>query len=132
MSFDLKRTFTGIREAYRCNALIPFINTWCSFGARMSRLASYEAQVRFLEYLRTILLFVGGIVWIRPTVPFLKTIIMGAKKQFKDIEVSLVDAVELRDILDDVIAEIKTLQPNTDVKVSGKITLQYYVDEDNI
>lgn len=57
---------------------------------------------------------------------------MGAKKQFKDIEVLLVDAVELRDKLDDVIAEIKTLQPNTDVKASGKITLQYYVDENNI
>lgn len=57
---------------------------------------------------------------------------MGAKKQFKDIEVLLVDAVELRDKLDDTIAEIKTLQPNTDVKASGKITLQYYVDEDNI
>ena len=57
---------------------------------------------------------------------------MKAKKQFKDIEVSLVEAIELRDKLDDAIAEIKTLQPNTDVKASGKITLQYYVDEDNI
>ena len=55
---------------------------------------------------------------------------MGAKKQFKDIEVLLVDAVELRDKLDDIIAEIKTLQPNTDIKISGKITLQYYVDEE--
>lgn len=54
---------------------------------------------------------------------------MGAKKQFKDIEVLLVDAVELRDKLDDIIAEIKTLQPNTDIKISGKITLQYYVEE---
>ena len=53
---------------------------------------------------------------------------MKAKKQFKDIEVLLIDAVELRDKLDDIIAEIKTLQPNTDIKVSGKITLQYYVD----
>lgn len=57
---------------------------------------------------------------------------MKAIKQFKDIEVLLVDAVELRDKLDDTIAEIKTLQPNTDIKVSGKITLQYYVDENNI
>lgn len=57
---------------------------------------------------------------------------MGAKKQFKDIEVLLIDTVELRDMLDDIITEIKTLQPNTDVKASGKITLQYYVDEDNI
>ena len=66
-----------------------------------------------------------------PTVPFLKTIIMGASKKFKDIEVLLVDAVELRDKLDDTIAEIKMLQPNTDVKVSGKITLQYYVEKED-
>lgn len=57
---------------------------------------------------------------------------MGASKKFKDIEVLLVDAVELCDKLNDIITEIKTLQPNTDIKVSGKITLQYYVDEDNI
>ena len=56
---------------------------------------------------------------------------MGASKKFKDIEVLLVDAVELRDKLDDTIAEIKMLQPNTDVKVSGKITLQYYVEKED-
>ena len=56
---------------------------------------------------------------------------MGASKKFKDIEVLLVDAVELRDKLDDTIAEIKTLQPNTDIKVSGKITLQYYVEKED-
>lgn len=56
---------------------------------------------------------------------------MGAIKKFKDIEVILVDAVELRDKLDDTIAEIKTLQPNTDIKVSGKITLQYYVEKED-
>ena len=98
----------------------------------MSRLASYEAQVRFLEYLRTVLLFVGGIVWLSPTVPFLKTIIMGAKKQFKDIEVSWNDVSELLEKLTNAITEIQALQPNPDVKASGKITLQYYVDEDNV
>lgn len=54
---------------------------------------------------------------------------MGAKKQFKDIEADLEDAVNFRDKLDDTIAEIKELQPDTEIKVSGKITLQYYVDD---
>lgn len=57
---------------------------------------------------------------------------MGAKKQFKDIEVSWNDVSELLEKLTNTMTEIQTLQPNTDVKASGKITLQYYVDEDNI
>jgi hypothetical protein len=55
---------------------------------------------------------------------------MGAKKQFKDIEVSWDDVDELLEKLTNTITEIRTLQPNTDVKASGKIILQYYVDED--
>ena len=55
---------------------------------------------------------------------------MGAKKQFKDIEVSWNDVSELLEKLTNAITEIQTLQPNTDVKASGKIILQYYVDED--
>jgi hypothetical protein len=54
---------------------------------------------------------------------------MGAKKQFKDIEADLENAVDFRDKLDDAIAEIKELQPDTEIKTSGKITLQYYVDD---
>lgn len=57
---------------------------------------------------------------------------MKAIKQFKDIEVSLIEADEFLEELTNTVADIKTLQPNTDVKASGKITLQYYVDEDNI
>ena len=57
---------------------------------------------------------------------------MGAKKQFRDIEVSWDDVSELLEKLTNTITEIQTLQPNTDVKASGKIILQYYVDEDNI
>ena len=55
---------------------------------------------------------------------------MGAKKQFKDIEVSWTDVSELLEKLTNAITEIQALQPNPDVKASGKITLQYYVDED--
>ena len=55
---------------------------------------------------------------------------MGASKKFKDIEVSWNDVSELLEKLTNAIAEIQALQPNTDVKVSGKITLQYYVDEE--
>lgn len=55
---------------------------------------------------------------------------MGASKKFKDIEVSWNDVSELLEKLTNAIAEIQTLQPNTDVKASSKITLQYYVDED--
>ena len=54
---------------------------------------------------------------------------MGAKKQFKDIEADLDDAIDFRDKLDDTIAEIKELQSDTEIKASGKITLQYYVDD---
>ena len=57
---------------------------------------------------------------------------MGASKKFKDIEVSWNDVSELLEKLTNAITEIQALQPNTDVKASGKITLQYYVDEDNI
>lgn len=57
---------------------------------------------------------------------------MGAKKQFKDIEADLENAIDFQDKLDDTITEIKELQPDTEIKASGKITLQYYVDEDNI
>ena len=57
---------------------------------------------------------------------------MGASKKFKDIEVSWADVSELLEKLTNAITEIQTLQPNIDVKASGKITLQYYVDEDNI
>ena len=57
---------------------------------------------------------------------------MGASKKFKDIEVSWTDVSELLENLTNAITEIQVLQPNTDVKASGKITLQYYVDEDNI
>ena len=56
---------------------------------------------------------------------------MGASKKFKDIEVSWNDVSELLEKLTNAIAEIQTLQPNTDVKASGKITLQYYVDEES-
>ena len=55
---------------------------------------------------------------------------MGAIKKFKDIEVPWNDVSELLEKLTNAITEIKTLQPNTDIKASGKITLQYYVDED--
>ena len=55
---------------------------------------------------------------------------MGASKKFKDIEVSWNDVSELLEKLTNAITEIQALQPNTDVKASGKITLQYYVDED--
>ncbi len=57
---------------------------------------------------------------------------MGASKKFKDIEVSWNDVSELLEKLTNAITEIQALQPNIDVKASGKITLQYYVDEDNI
>jgi hypothetical protein len=57
---------------------------------------------------------------------------MGAKKQFKDIEVSWNDVSELLEKLTNAITEIQALQPNPDIKASGKIILQYYVDEDNI
>ena len=57
---------------------------------------------------------------------------MGASKKFKDIEVSWDDVSEFLEKFTNAIAEIQTLQPNTDVKASGKITLQYYVDENNI
>lgn len=57
---------------------------------------------------------------------------MGASKKFKDIEVSWNDVSELLEKLTNAITEIQALQPNTDVKASGKIILQYYVDEDNI
>lgn len=56
---------------------------------------------------------------------------MGAKKQFKDIEVSWNDVSELLEKLTNAITEIQALQPNTDVKVSGKITLQYYVEKED-
>ena len=56
---------------------------------------------------------------------------MVAVKQFKDIEVSWDDAVELLEKLTNTIAEIKTLQPNTDIKISGKLTLQYYVEKED-
>lgn len=55
---------------------------------------------------------------------------MIAVKQFKDIEVSWNDVGELLEKLTNAITEIQALQPNTDVKASGKITLQYYVGED--
>ena len=57
---------------------------------------------------------------------------MGASKKFKDIEVSWTDVSELLEKLTSAITEIQALQPNIDVKASGKIILQYYVDEDNV
>ena len=54
---------------------------------------------------------------------------MGASKKFKDIEVSWADVSELLEKLTNTITEIQALQPNIGIKVSGKITLQYYVDD---
>lgn len=56
---------------------------------------------------------------------------MALKKQFKEIDCSLLDAVELRDKLDDVISEILSKNSKTEIKVTtDKITLYYYVKDE--
>lgn len=56
---------------------------------------------------------------------------MALKKQFKEIDCSLLDAVELRDKLDDTISEILTENSKTEIKVTtDKITLYYYVEDE--
>lgn len=55
---------------------------------------------------------------------------MALKKQFKEIDCSLLDAIELRDKLDDTISEILIQNSNTEIKVvTDKIILYYYIEE---